>query len=169
MQQDDPPADFLTILQTLSGHNVKFIVIGGVCAVLHGAPVTTFDLDIVHARTPDNLEHLMDALRDLDAYYREHRNTRLRPDIRDLVSAGHHLLLTQAGPLDLLGTVASGRDYDALLDHSTLLPIGDNLDIHVLDLATLIQLKEETGRDKDIAVLGILRHTLEEKNAQKKS
>lgn len=36
----------------LAGHGVDFIVVGGVAAVLGGAPISTFDLDIVHARDP---------------------------------------------------------------------------------------------------------------------
>ena len=42
-------SDFLEILRTLSEYKVDFIVVGGVCAVLHGAPMTTFDL-----RSADN-------------------------------------------------------------------------------------------------------------------
>ncbi|MFQ5965724.1 MAG: hypothetical protein ACE5KZ_15735 [Candidatus Scalinduaceae bacterium] len=67
----NPIPDFLEILKTLADNKVDFIVVGGVCAVLHGAPVTTFDLDLVHSRDPDNLSHLMSALNALDAYYRE--------------------------------------------------------------------------------------------------
>lgn len=39
-------SDFLEILRTLSEYKVDFIVVGGVCAVLHGAPMTTFDLPL---------------------------------------------------------------------------------------------------------------------------
>jgi hypothetical protein len=38
----------------LVAHDVEFIVVGGVAAVLQGAPVVTFDLDILHRRTPEN-------------------------------------------------------------------------------------------------------------------
>ena len=47
-------SDFLEILRTLSEYKVDFIVVGGVCAVLHGAPMTAFDLDVVHSRSADN-------------------------------------------------------------------------------------------------------------------
>ena len=50
-----PAANYLAILKTLHQHKVKFIIVGGVCAVLHGAPLATFDLDVVHSREPDNL------------------------------------------------------------------------------------------------------------------
>jgi hypothetical protein len=49
-----PISDFLEILKILSKHNVDFIVVGGVCAVIHGAPVATFDLDMVHSRSQDS-------------------------------------------------------------------------------------------------------------------
>ncbi|CAB1081233.1 hypothetical protein D1AOALGA4SA_8889, partial [Olavius algarvensis Delta 1 endosymbiont] len=32
----------------------KFIIIGGVAAVVHGAARATFDLDVVYSRDPDN-------------------------------------------------------------------------------------------------------------------
>jgi hypothetical protein len=54
MQNATP--DFLAILRTLSDYKVDFIVVGGVCAVLHGAPLATFDLDVVHCRSADNLD-----------------------------------------------------------------------------------------------------------------
>lgn len=71
--------DFLEILRVLSKHNVDFIIVGGVCGVLHGAPVTTFDLDLVHSRAPENLARLMTALEELGAFYRGRGEQRLRP------------------------------------------------------------------------------------------
>ena len=44
-----PVPNFLEILRVLSHYQVDFIVVGGVCAVLQGAPITTFDLDMVHS------------------------------------------------------------------------------------------------------------------------
>jgi hypothetical protein len=38
---------FLDILRVLSRHRVEFILVGGVAAILEGAPVSTFDLDIM--------------------------------------------------------------------------------------------------------------------------
>ena len=58
-----PKPDFLAILQTLAKHQVDFIVVGGVGAVLQGAPISTFDLDVVHSRTSDNIDRLLVANR----------------------------------------------------------------------------------------------------------
>jgi predicted nucleotidyltransferase len=160
-----PPTsdDYLAILQTLADHGVEFIVIGGVCAVLHGAPVTTFDLDLVHSRSAANLPRLLAALETLDAYYREQPDRRLRPALPNLASEGHQLLMTRAGTLDLLGRVTAKRGYDELLAHTEEVQLRERLKVRILDLPTLIELKQELARDKDQAVLGVLRRTLEEK------
>ena len=50
-------------LDVLSAHAVDFIVVGGVAAVLGGAPISTFDVDIVHARDDANVARLVSALR----------------------------------------------------------------------------------------------------------
>jgi predicted nucleotidyltransferase len=159
-----PKSDFLALLKTLLTHKVDFIVVGGVCAVLHGAPISTFDLDLVHSRMPSNIERLMTALESLDAHYRGRGRQKVRPGVSHLSSPGHQLLMTEAGPLDLLGVIGKSHGYDELLAHTIEMEIGSGLTIHLLDLQTLIKIKKETARDKDKAVLAILRRTLEEKS-----
>jgi hypothetical protein len=45
-----PAADVTPILSVLRRHGVRFVVVGGVAAVVEGAPITTFDVDVVHER-----------------------------------------------------------------------------------------------------------------------
>lgn len=156
--------DFLAILQTLAEHGVGFIVVGGVGAVLQGAPLSTFDLDLVHSRTPENINRLLAALEALDAHYRASAAHQSRPARSHLSSPGHQLLMTRFGPLDLLGAIGKGRGYRELLSQTVELKVSAGLSVRVLNLATLIEIKEEVGHDKDRAVLAILRRTLEEKS-----
>src|SRR5689334_4144400 len=111
-------SDFETILRVLASHRVDFILVGGLCAALHGAPIQTDDLDIVPSRDPDNLARLEKALRELRAYYREHPPGRIVPEAARMTGPGHHLLKTSAGPMDVLGAIAGQRDYEALLPHT---------------------------------------------------
>ena len=60
--------------------NGFFIVVGGAAAVLHGAPVTTQDLDIVPRVDGENPDRLMDLLISLDARIRDVAGRDLRPD-----------------------------------------------------------------------------------------
>jgi hypothetical protein len=154
--------DFLLILQTLAKHDVDFIIVGGVCAVLHGAPISTFDLGLVHSREPDNVDRLLAALEELETVYRAQGSRLLRPQKSDLMTAGHHLLMTRGGPLDILGAIGRERGYGELLEHCVAVKLGEDLAVRLLKLEILIETKKEAGRDKDNAVLSILQRTLEE-------
>lgn len=156
---------FKDALEILAKHRVELVVVGGVAAVLNGAPVATFDLNVVHARSKENLERLVAALNDLDARYRDPAGRDLRPEPAALAGDGHHLLMTRCGPVDVLGQIGHGRRYENLLPDAIEVNIG-GVSVRVLGLAALIQSKEETGREKDRAVLGILRQTLRESGEQ---
>jgi hypothetical protein len=146
---------------------VKFIVVGGVAAALNGAPISTFDLDVVHARNADNIDRLLAALDELEACYRDQTGRRLPPVRAHLEGTSRNLLSTKYGPLDVLGTIGNGHDYTSLLGETIELAL-DDLTVRVLDLPPLIRIKEETARDKDRAVLAILRRTLEERQRQRR-
>lgn len=158
-----PSVRFVDALTALTRHRVQFVVVGGVAAVLGGAPVSTFDLDIVHARTPDNVAALSAALLDLDARYRDPAGRVLRPEARALAGPGHHLLATTAGPLDVLGEIVGGATYETLLPRSEVVEL-EGAQIYVLGLAALIESKALLNRDKDRATLAILRRTLAERD-----
>ncbi len=157
-----PKTSFLSILQTLVDCRVDFIVVGGVAAVLRGAPLNTLDTDAVHARDANNLDRLLHALEALGAQYRFQPERGLRPNASHLATPGHQLLMTRFGPLDALGPIGKGRTYPDLLPHTGVLSLRDNLPVRVLDLETLIATKEETGGEKDLPTLPILRRTLAE-------
>ena len=153
---------FRPILQKFVDQGADFIVVGGVAALIRAAPILTFDLYLVHSRHPDNLPRVVSALHSLDAYYRMQAARHLCPNESHLASPGHHLLMTDFGPLDLLGTIGDKRSFEDLLSHSTVEVIEPDLNIRVVNLETLIATKEEAGRDKDLAVLPTLRATLAE-------
>jgi len=159
-----PTANYLAILKTLHQHKVKFIIVGGVCAVLHGAPMATFDLDVVHSREPDNLARLSAALEELHAHYRIPGHREMKPGPSHLASEGHQLLMTRFGPLDLLGTIGKGREYNQLLQETVEMEVGPGLKVRVLTLENLVKTKEETGQEKDRAALPLLRRVLEEES-----
>ena len=159
--------DFIKIIERLTEYKVEFIIVGGVCAVLHGAPVATFDLDIVHNRSPENIERLLKVLVELEAYYRTRKDIRIEPDKKGLTLPGHHLLMTNAGPLDLLGTIGESEDYTDLLKDVEEIEISSKK-VQLQSLESLIKIKQFLGGEKDRAVIPILQRTLEEKKKQKR-
>jgi hypothetical protein len=62
---------FREILEVLNQHHVESIVVGGVAAVIHGAPTTTFDLDTLVRLNQANAERLAKSLSQLEARFRE--------------------------------------------------------------------------------------------------
>lgn len=111
-------ARFAEILRLLAAGDVEFVVVGMTAGILQGAPVTTLDVDVVHRRTPENVERLLRVLADLDAVSR-HDPRRLRPGESHLIGPGHQLLATRLGDLDCLGTIDQDRACPFCVPRST--------------------------------------------------
>ncbi|MGA7615770.1 MAG: hypothetical protein WBX15_11395 [Thermoanaerobaculia bacterium] len=62
--------DFRGLLGRLVETRVDFIVVGGVAATIHGSSRLTSVLDIVYARSPENLARLVEALAPIHPYLR---------------------------------------------------------------------------------------------------
>ena len=52
------------VFASFQKHNVKYVVIGGIAAILYGVPRATFDLDILIEAKSDNVQRLLTALLD---------------------------------------------------------------------------------------------------------
>lgn len=154
-----PGAEVSPLLATLRRHRVRFVLVGGVAAVVEGAPVSTLDVDIVHDPEPWNVLRLVAALHEIEARYRTRPNVRRSPTAEALAGHGHHLLVTRFGPLDVLGVIGNGREFRSLARTARRRKLGDFF-VWVLDLETQIAVKEELAFAKDRAVLPILRETL---------
>jgi len=144
---------FRRIIELLERHGVEYVVVGGVAAVLHGAPVTTFDFDALFKVDPENIERLATVLSVLDARYRERPD--LQPTRNDLAAGKHLLLLTDSGPFDLLGVIGSGKRYEDVAESATRVTIGDQ-SIRVLSVESLIEDKKSMGRNKDLVAIHML-------------
>jgi predicted nucleotidyltransferase len=150
------------LVSILAKHEVEFIIVGGMAAVLRGTPVNTFDLDVVYERSAPNIERLLQALDELDAIVRDDPR-KLRLNASHLRSPGHKLMETNQGPLDLLGAVEETTGFPELITDSDWIDLGVAR-ARVLSLERLIQLKQRLGRPKDQAMLPLLLATLDEIN-----
>lgn len=152
-----PPANLTTLLSELAKSGVEFILVGGLAAVAQGAPLTTHDVDIVPNRTDHNIDLLVAFVTSQDGHYRG-RPERIEPTANALRGPGHHLLRTALGPLDILGAIEGGRDYDMLLPRTIELEL-DGRSLRVLSLEMLIELKRDSTHPKDQNTLAILEAT----------
>ena len=149
---------FREILVVLNRHRVEYIVVGGVAAVIQGAPITTFDLDTLVRVERENAGRLLKALSELEAHFREHQ-TVLKPTLDDILAGGHMLLMTRAGPLDVLGYIGDGKRYEDLISVASEVAVAAGK-LRVLDLEELIRQKKALDRPKDRAVAELLEQVL---------
>jgi hypothetical protein len=154
--------DVTAALVELSRAGIAFIVVGMSAAVLQGAPVVTFDLDVVHRRTSENVDRLLEWLSSRGAFHRfDLANRRLPPTREQLLGTGHVNLETTLGKIDFLCELAPGEGFDEIAGDAISVTIGPAV-VRVLGLARLIAVKVRANRAKDRAALPVLLATLDE-------
>jgi hypothetical protein len=159
------------MLAALVQRDVRFVLIGGMAAVLHGDVGVTVDLDVVPERSPENLERLAAALRELGARRRtEGEPEGLRLDcsaafFSNLSPDAIVNLTTRAGDLDVTFQPSGTRGYPDLRRDAVEIEAGRRLHILVASLADVIRSKEAAGREKDRLALPRLRRLLDRLSA----
>ncbi len=155
--------DFKAVIQLFSSAGIECVIVGGLAATIHGSARLTQDIGFVYARTPANIGRLVDALRPHAPYPRGAPPGLPFDWSRATIERGLNFTLTTAiGDIDLLGEIAGGGDYEALL------PRSEDIDLfgwpcRCLDLPGLIRAKRAAGRPKDLDALAELEALLEER------
>ena len=159
-----PKTDFSRVLQTLAGGGIDFIVIGGLAAIMHGVGRATYDVDVVYARTPANMERIVEALAPFEPYLRgAEPGLPFKFDARTIRNGLNFTLLTSIGGVDLLGEVAGGGSYENLLPCATRVS-GFGTEFLTVTLDKLIDLKRAAGRPKDIETIAELEAIRQERS-----
>jgi hypothetical protein len=155
-------ADLTTLLERLSATDIEFILVGGLAAVAQGAPIATFDVDIVHLRTEANVDRLIEFLGSLGAHYRGRSGPPLPPHRAALLDPGHSLFTTDLGPFDVLGAIEEGKTFEDLLADSVAIDFNGR-PLRVLSLETIVRLKRGSTLSKDKLRMPILEEMLRRK------
>ncbi len=124
----------------LEKHNVKYVVIGGVAAILHGVPRMTGDIDLLIESTPDNARRMLDTLKDLGY------------DTSELVTPEGlltvKLLMFENGiKIDVMMRIP-GLDFATAWQHKEIHHIEEQ-SFYLVSKADLIASKLAAGRQKD--------------------
>jgi predicted nucleotidyltransferase len=155
--------DFGELIRALSGCGVRFVLIGGVAATLHGSARLTQDVDVVYARDEENLSRIAQALAPLQPYLRgAPPGLPFKLDAKTLSAGLNFTLSTSAGDIDLLGEITGVGGYEALAGHTIEVELF-GARCRCLDLPTLIAAKVAAGRPKDLESIAELRALLQER------
>ena len=136
------------VLESLSRHGVRFMLVGLSAAVLQGANTGTRDIDIWFEDTSDR--RIGDAVREAKGIW---------------VSGSFGMRPPQIGGdavgdrLDVVTHMHGLGTFQQELSNSTLIDI-DGLKLRVLNLQRIIDSKRAAGRKKDLAVIPALEEAL---------
>jgi hypothetical protein len=65
-----PETKLIATLRSLHAGKVEFVLVGGLAAVLHGAPIQTYDVDLVYSLEAAGVDRLLVVLESMDAIFR---------------------------------------------------------------------------------------------------
>lgn len=150
------------ILRVLNEHGVRFVLIGGFAAVIHGSPYVTTDLDVVPEESRTNLDRLSAALDALQARVwssLELDGLAFGHDAESLARVRVWNLVTDHGRLDISFKPSGTGGYEDLARDAVHLSIL-GAEIDVASLPDVVRSKEAVGREKDRLVLPVLRRIL---------
>ena len=148
------------LIVALAQGQVEFVVVGGISAVLHGAPIVTRDIDVCYRRVDANLVRLAEALQPFQLRLRDLPEGLSNVfDLHSLRQGTNFTLTADGQALDLLGLMSGIGGYDDIIARAVEMEIGDQT-IKVLSLEDLIRTKRAAGRPKDLAVIPTLEATL---------
>ena len=153
------------LIEALNAAGVRYVLIGGVAAIILGSPSLTGDLDICYARDRPNLEALAAVLVGLHARLRgADPGVPFRLDVRTLAAGDSFTFETDLGDFGVLGTPSGTTGYEDLIRSAETYDL-DGRTVTVASIDDLIRMKRAAGRPKDlieIEVLGALREELAE-------
>lgn len=155
--------DFQGLLRELTQGGVRFIIVGGFAGTVHGSSLPTRDLDLVYSRDAANLARLAQALRPFSPHLRgAPEGLPFQWDEETLRLGLNFTLTTDLGAIDLLGEIAGGGRFEALLPFSEEIRLFD-LTCLCLAIGKLIDVKRAAGRPKDLQAVAELMAIQEER------
>ena len=159
--------DIAGIIRTLNKHSIRYVVIGGIAALVHDLPLpATVDIDVTPARDAKNLSRLAAAFDDLEAGLLTADKAGTWFPRRPMENWSRYdtlHLMTKYGPLDIVfAPDGAPRGFEDLVELAEQRPVqAEDATALVISIATWKLLKEATGRAKDLEHLDRLQEQSE--------
>jgi hypothetical protein len=136
-----------TVFASFQKNDVRYLVIGGIAAVLYGVPRATFDLDILIEPTKENAQKLLNALVEIGFGTAQMTSA-------DEIVDNEITIFTDRIRLDVQTSTPGIRFDDAWRQRTIMIYEGQEFD--VVSLADLIKSKTAAGREVDLEDVRIL-------------
>ena len=135
------------VFESFQKHEVRYLVVGGIAAVLYGVPRATFDLDILIEPAPDNVQRLLDSL--LDAGL----GTASLTDAEEILS--NEITVFKDWIRIDVQTVTPGIDFQKAWEQKETMNFQGQL-FYVVSKKHLISSKRASGREVDLEDVRLL-------------
>ncbi len=153
-----PVLDTDKIIATLNEYGVEYIIVGGIGAQIHGAERITTDFDYVIKSADQNLDHVVNAMKELGAFMRvdkvsDYVARDFKFDMRWMIASQDVTTWrTTAGDIDIMRTIPN--EAGERLTYDALIPNADertqeSVHIWVAGLDDIIASKQFANRQKD--------------------
>jgi predicted nucleotidyltransferase len=143
---------YLDVFASLNSQGVRYVVIGGIAAIIHGVPRATFDLDMLIEATTDNATKL------LEAFEAANLGTALLTTPEELVSQEITIFRDRVR-IDVQ-TRTPGTEFDGAWQRRETLQF-NGVTIQIISLDDLIATKKAAGREVDLSDVALLEHKLD--------
>lgn len=145
------------IAKTFTEHRFEAVMVGNAAAAIHGAPVTTLDIDFMFRKTPANMKKLKAIAHSLRAVI-------LKPyyPVSDLFRVIND---EQGLQLDFMTRLHGIRSFKGLRSRATAAEFGERA-LLIAGLTDTIKSKRAAGRKRDLAVMEILEKPLHEQQSR---
>lgn len=153
------------VLKSFRKHGVKYLIVGGMAAYLHGVPRTTFDMDIAADLSLENVKALLDALAEngLVPMAPVDPLDLSKPEARAIWKTDKNMkalsfqTTNQATPYREIDVV-----FDLPLDFETMYSNriqmkSEDTQADIVSLKHLVEMKEKLGRDQDLLDIKFLK------------
>ena len=141
------------VFSSFQKYEVRYLVIGGIAAVLYGVPRATFDLDILIDATPDNAKRLLDSLLEANL------GTAALISPEELLA--HEITIFQDRVRIDVQTFTPGLKFDEAWENRHLMEY-QGQSFYVLSKRDLITSKRAAGRSIDLDDIRLLNSGEEE-------
>ena len=135
------------VFRSLNDRDVRYVVIGGVAAIVHGVPRTTLDLDLLIAADSDNARRLLDGLGSAGL------GTATLTTPEDVLA--HEITVFNDVLRIDVQTRTPGLEFDDAWNHREERRIGE-IRYPIVSRDDLIRSKRASGRPKDLEDVRVL-------------
>jgi len=162
-----------TVFSALNNAGIRYLVAGGIAVNIHGYQRMTADLDLVIQLDADNIKNAMNSLNHLGytplipVTADDFSNPAIR---KNWIETKNMQVLSLQSPhhpettIDIF--VSEPFDFNLAYDSSNCAILTPDIHFNIVNIPTLIKMKQQAGRAKDLDDIDHLTLILEDKNDQ---